>query len=305
MRPGSGERIIPAMNSYGSQSMVAPLRRVAVKRPRDAFRSAAAIEAEWKGLNYTAPPDLDKAEVEFEALVRALEGSGAEVLCLPPDDRTGLDSIYTHDPGIVTEAGAVLFRTGKVARRGEGLAMADAFVSWGIPVLGWVDDPASAEGGDTLWLDPGTLAVGRGFRTNAAGVASLRKLLLPLGIEVLDFHLPYGSGPAEVLHLQSFISLLDKDLAVVFRRLLPVPLFEWLATRGVELIDIPDEEYATQACNVLALAPRRLVCLERNPVTRRRLEKAGCEVHVIEGDEIAFKGSGGPTCLTRPVLRGD
>ena len=131
------------------------------------------------------------------------------------------------------------------------------------------------------------------------------RLLGPLGVEVLDFHLPYGSGPSDVLHLQSFISLLDVDLAVVFRRLFPVPLFEWLAGRGIELIDIPDEEYATQACNVLALAPRRLVMLERNPVTRRRLEQAGCEVHVVKGDEIAFKGSGGPTCLTRPILRAD
>ena len=285
--------------------MVAPLRRVALKRPRDAFRDAAAIAAEWKDLNYTAPPDLDAAEEEFDAFVRAIEESGAEALFLPPDGRTGLDSIYTHDPGLVTDAGAVLFRTGKAARRGESPAMADAFKAWGIPVLGTVDDPATAEGGDTLWLDHHTLAVGRGFRTNAAGVESLRKILGPLGVSVLDFHLPYGSGPSDVLHLQSFISLLDKDLAVVFRRLLPVPLFEWLADRGVKLIDVPDEEYTTQACNVLALAPRRLVMLERNPVTLRRMEAAGCAVRVVKGDEIAFKGSGGPTCLTRPVLRAE
>jgi N-dimethylarginine dimethylaminohydrolase len=293
------------MNRYGSQSMIAPLRRVAVKRPRDAFRDAATIAAQWKDLNYTAPPDLGAAEVEFDAFVRALEEGGAEVIFLPPDGRTGLDSIYTHDAGLVTDAGAVLFRTGKAARRGEGPAMADAFKSVGIPVLGTVEDPASAEGGDVVWLDHETLAVGRGFRTNAAGVESLRKLLGPLGVSVLDFHLPYGSGPADVLHLQSFISLLDKDLAVVFRPLLPVPLFEWLTDRGIRLLDIPDEEYATQACNVLALAPRRLVMLERNPVTRRLMEAAGCKVRVVRGDEIAFKGSGGPTCLTRPVLRAD
>ena len=285
--------------------MVAPLRRVVVKRPKDAFRDAAAIEAQWKALNYTAPPDLGAAEEEFDALVRALEACGAEVLNLPPDGRTGLDSLYTHDPGLMTDAGAVLFQTGKIARRGEGPAMADAFKAWGIPVLGTVDGPATAEGGDTLWLDHDTLAVGRGFRTNAAGIESLRRLLAPLGVTVLDFHLPFWSGPSDVLHLQSFISLLDTNLAVVFRRLLPVPLFERLADRGVTLIDIPDEEVATQACNVLTLAPRQLVMLERNPVTRRRLEAAGCEVRVVKGDEIAFKGSGGPTCLTRPVLRAE
>jgi N-dimethylarginine dimethylaminohydrolase len=283
--------------------MVAPLRRVVVKRPKDAFRDAAAIAAQWKALNYMAPPDLAKAEEEFDAFVRVLEESGAEVLSLPRDDRTGLDSLYTHDPGLVTDAGAVLFRTGKVARRGEGPAMAAAFKAWGIPVLGTIDDPATAEGGDMIWIDHDTLAVGRGFRTNAAGVEALRRLLGPLGVTVLDFHLPYWDGASDVLHLQSFISLLDTDLAVVYRRLLPVPFFEILAERGVELIDIPDEEYATQACNVLALAPRRVIMLEGNPVTRGRLEAAGCEVRFVKGDEIAFKGSGGPTCLTRPVLR--
>ncbi len=293
------------MNQYGSQSMVAPLRRVVVKRPKDAFRDAAAIEAQWKELNYTAPPDLDAAEEEFGELVRALEEGGAEVLCLPPDGRTGLDSLYTHDPCLVTDAGAVLFRTGKVARRGEGPAMADAFKAWGIPVLGTIDAPATAEGGDMLWLDHDTLAAGRGFRTNGAGIEALRQLLGPLGVTVLDFPLPYWSGPSDVLHLQSFISLCDSNLAVVHRRLMPVTLFEALANRGVELIDIPDEEYATQACNVLALAPRRMIMLEHNPVTRRRMEAAGCAVRVIKGDEIAFKGSGGPTCLTRPVSRAE
>jgi len=293
------------MNGFGSQSMVAPLRRVVVKRPKDAFRDGAMIAAQWKALNYTAPPDLATAEEEFDAFVGAIEESGAEVLSLPPDDRTGLDSLYTHDPGLVTDAGAVLFRTGKIARRGEGPAMADAFKAWGIPVLGTVEGPATAEGGDMLWLDHDTLAVGRGFRTNGAGIEALRRLLGPLGVTVLDFPLPYWSGPSDVLHLQSFISFCDKDLAVVYRKLMPVPFFEILADRGVALIDIPEEEFATQACNVLALAPRRLIALEHNPVTRRRMEAAGCEVRVIKGDEIAFKGSGGPTCLTRPILRAE
>lgn len=285
--------------------MVAPLRRVVVKRPKDAFRDAASIASQWQALNYTAPPDIDAAEAEFDAFVRALEDGGAEILFLPPDERTGLDSLYTHDPGLMTDGGAALFRTGKAARQGEGPAMADAFQAWGIPILGQIEAPGTAEGGDMVWLDRATLAVGRSFRTNAAGIAALRGLLAPLGVTVLDLSLPYWSGPGDVLHLQSFISLLDKDLAVVHRRLLPVPLFEALEEKGVRLIDIPEEEYPTQACNVLTLAPRRLVMLDRNPVTRRRLEAAGCEVRVVKGDEIAFKGSGGPTCLTRPVLRAD
>ena len=283
--------------------MTAPLKRVLVKRPADAFGGVDSIAGQWESLNYTAPPDPEAAGKEFAAFVRVLETAGAEVLYLPADGRTGMDSIYTHDPCIVTDAGTIVFQTGKIARRGEGPAMGEALEAWGVPVLGSIGGPATAEGGDLLWLDNRTLAAGRGFRTNAAGVEALRALLGPHGIGVLDFHLPYMSGPSDVLHLQSFISLLDDDLAVVYRRLLPVPLFENLAGRGIELIDIPEEEFATQACNVLALGPRKAMMLERNPVTAARLAKAGCEVHVIKGDEIAFKGSGGPTCLTRPVLR--
>ena len=283
--------------------MIEPLRRVAVKRPRDAFLSDDAIGAQWRELHYTAPPRLAEAEREFEALLRILEDAGAEALCLPADERTGLDSIYTHDPGIVTDAGAVIFQTGKPARRGEGPALSDALKTWGVPVLGAIEGPATAEGGDMVWLDRSTLAVGRGFRTNAAGVDALRRILGPAGVSVVDFHLPYQDGPSDVLHLQSFISLLDSDLALTYRRLLPVPLFELLTDRGFAIIDVPEEEYPTQGSNVLALAPRHLILLERNPVTRRRLEEAGCKVHVIQGDEIAFKGHGGPTCLTRPILR--
>ncbi len=291
------------MRLYGSQSMTTPLRRVVVKRPQEAFRDAATIAAGWRELNYAAPPDLPEAEKEFNAFLEILESHGVEVLRLPPDERTGIDSIYTHDPAIVTDAGAVIFQTGKAARRGEGPALADAFRKWGIPILGVIDGPATVEGGDAVWLDHDTLAVGRGFRTNAAGIASLKRLLAPIGVDVFGFDLPCWNGAEEVLHLQSVISLLDKDLAVIYERLLPVPLFEILDARKIELIKIPEEEFSSQACNVLAISPRRLVMLEGNGTTRKRLEEAGCMVQAIRGAEIAFKGSGGPTCLTRPLLR--
>jgi len=288
---------------WGSQHMVAPLKKVIVKRPQEAFVSAERIAGQWKELAFTAPPDLERSCAQHEKFVSVLESFGAEVLRLPADERTGLDSIYTHDPGIVTDAGAVVFNTGKPQRRGEAAALAGALENWGVPVLGRVEPPAMAEGGDTLWLDRRTLAVGRGFRTNAAGVSALRQLLRPHGIEVIDFHLVYGNGPGEVLHLQSLISLLDEDLAVVHRSLLPVPLYEMLEERGFGLVDIAEEEAATQACNVLTLAPRRAVMIAGNPKTRGRLEAQGCTIHEIEASEISLKGLGGPTCLTRPLLR--
>lgn len=284
--------------------MVAPLRRVVVKRPQEAFKSEQQIASQWKELVYTAPPDLTLASEEHERFVSLLREAGAEVLFLPEDNRAGLDSIYTHDPGIVTDAGAVVFQTGKVGRRGEGPALADALRNWDVPVLGVVEGDATAEGGDLIWLDQHTLLAGRGFRTNAAGIASLWTMLEPLSVQVIEVPLPYWTGPQDCLHLMSFISLLDVNLAVVYSKLLPVPMYELLMERGVRLVEIPDEEYATQGCNVLTLAPRNVVLLAGNPVTRKRLETAGCRVHEFSGEEISLKGSGGPTCLSRPLLRG-
>ncbi|MBI2149357.1 MAG: amidinotransferase [Acidobacteria bacterium] len=283
--------------------MVARLRRVIVKRPEEAFRSREHIEREWKELHYTRPPDLEEACRDHRRFVSIMSGAGAEVLYLPADDRTGLDSLYAHDPVLMTDAGAVIFQTGKPARRGEGPAFADALKDWGVPIFGVIAGAGAAEAGDMIWLDRNTLLVGRGFRTNAAGLDSLRALLRPLGVTVIPVELPYWNGPRDVLHLMSFISLLDDDLAVVYRRMLPVPLFEVLTSRGVQLVDVSDEEYGTLGCNVLALAPRNLVMAAGNPITRARLEAAGCKVAEFDGAEICFPGAGGPTCLTRPLVR--
>jgi N-dimethylarginine dimethylaminohydrolase len=286
--------------NFGSQSMVAPLRRVAVKRPEQAFQH---IDQEWRELNYTRPPVLSKAAEHHREFVRLMEASGAEILYLPADDRTGLDSLYAHDPVLVTDRGAVIFQTGKIARRSEGPAFADAFRDWNVPILGVIDGPATAEAGDMVWLDHDTLLVGRGFRTNQAGVERLAGLLRPSGAKVIPFELPYWNGPQDVLHLMSFISLLDDDLAVVYRRLLPVPLFELLRNRGIQLVDVPDEEFDTLGCNILAVSHRNVIMVSGNPTTRSRLEAAGCSVREFDGSEICLPGAGGPTCLTRPVLR--
>jgi len=291
------------MASVGSQSMVAPLKRVVMKRPEEAFRNAQQIAAQWKDLNYVSAPDLAGASREHAKFVELLRASGTEVLLQPEDSRTGLDSIYTHDASLATEKGVILFQTGKPQRRGEGPALGDALRKWDIPVLGVIDGEATAEGGDMIWLDRTTLIVGRGFRTNAAAIIALRKLLEPLGVKVLSFDLAYGTGPADVLHLMSFMSMLADDLAVVHRPAMPVALYELLQERRIQFVDIPEKEYPTQACNILAFAPRKLIMLRGNPITADRLRAAGCEVHELEGAEMSMKGAGGPTCLTRPILR--
>ena len=284
--------------------MVAPLRRVIVKRPEEAFRNPEQIERKWKDLAYTRAPDLTRASHDHAGFVSVMAEAGAEILYLPEDDRTGLDSLYVHDPVLITDRGAVIFQTGKIARRGEGSAFADAFRGWDVPILGNIEGLATAEAGDMVWLDHDTLLAGRGFRTNAAGIERLRELLLPLRVTVIPVELPYWNGPQDVLHLMSFISLLDHNLAVVYRRILPVPLFELLTARGIQLIDVPEEEYDTLGCNVLALSPRNVLMVSGNPITRARLESAGCKVTEFDGSEICLPGAGGPTCLTRPLLRG-
>lgn len=291
------------MLAVGSQSMVAPLKRVILKRPEEAFRNSQQIAAQWQDLNYTAAPDLAGACKEHAKFVELLRAAGAEVLLQPEDSRTGLDSIYTHDASLATEKGVILFQTGKPQRRGEGPALGDALRKWDIPVLGTIDGEATAEGGDMIWLDRTTLIVGRSFRTNSAGVAALKRLIEPLGVKVIAVDLAYGTGPADVLHLMSFMSMLDDDLAVVHRPLMPVALFELLQERRIQMVDIAEKEYPTQACNILAVAPRKLIMLRGNPVSADRLRAAGCEVHELEGAEISMKGAGGPTCLTRPILR--
>jgi len=283
---------------YGSQTMVEPLRRVLVKRPEAAF--AVDDPALW---HYAGRPDLAEARREHDALVEILRGAGAEVIDHPEPQPDRADAVFVFDPALVTDRGAVILRMGKELRRGEEAALARRFREIGVPVLAELRGEATAEGGDLLWLDSRTLAVGQGFRTNAEGLRQLREIMVGLDVEVLPVPLPYFTGPAACLHLLSLISLVDCDLAVVYPRLLPVPFWETLRERGFRLVEVPDEEFPTMGPNVLALAPGRCLMLEGNPVTRRRLEEVGCDVLTYRGREISLKAEGGPTCLTRPVWR--
>jgi dimethylargininase len=240
-------------------------------------------------------------EGEHEAFRALLVDAGAEVVVAATPHSLDPDAIYVYDPALVTDDGAVMLRPGKEGRRGEVEVMAADFVEAGVPIAGRLGAPAMAEGGDTLWLDERTLLVGRGYRTNDEGVRQLAEAMP--GVEVVAFDLPHLRGAGEVLHLMSLLSPIDVDLAVAYPPLMPVRLMELLAERDTELVEVPEEEFETMGPNVLALAPRVALALEGNDETRRRMEKAGVEVRVYSGDEISRKGDGGPTCLTRPLLR--
>jgi dimethylargininase len=280
--------------SYGSQSMTAPLRRVLVRPPGDDF-------SRWREYGWRAKPDAKRIAAEHDAFCEALSAEGAEIVVADSAADGNPDAIYVYDPALVADTGAILLRPGKKKRRGEAKQMAADFAAAGVPITAELTDPARAEGGDTMWLDETTLLVGLGYRTNEAAIGQLTAALP--GVEVIAFDLPHHHGPGEVLHLLSLISPIDRDLALVYLPLLPVRLVELLTQRGIELIEVPEEESESMGCNVLALAPRIALALDGNPQTRSLLEDAGVEVRVFQGRELSRKGDGGPTCLTQPLLR--
>ena len=282
------------MTTYGARSMTAPLRRVHVRPPQP------ADGARWREYGWRAEPDAGAAAAEHEALREILAGSGAEVI-VAEGESGNPDAIYAYDPILVGEEGAVLLRPGKDGRLGEPDALETALARAGVPVAARIEAPGTIDGGDTLWLDRDTLLVGRGYRTNASGVEQLQAAFSDA--EVLSYDLPHWNGRAEVMHLMSLVSPLDDDLALAYPRLAPVRLMELLAERGIEVVEVPDAEFESMGPNVLALGPRLALALEGNDETRRRMEAVGVEVLVYKGDEISRKGDGGPTCLTRPILR--
>jgi N-dimethylarginine dimethylaminohydrolase len=272
--------------------MTGRLERVLVRRPGGVER--------WRQFGWRSEPDPARLAAEHEAFVAALESAGAEVVVAEPLD-SALDAIYVHDPAAVTASGAVLLRPGKELRRVEVEAIERDLRAAGVDVIGRLAGDEHAEGGDMLWLDERTLVVGRGYRTNDAGIAALARAFPDADVVSVD--LPHFRGRDEVMHLLSLISPVDVDLAVVYPPLMPVRLVELLEARGIAFVEVPDEEFESMACNVLALGERRALMLDGNPETRRRLEAAGVDVVVYSGDELSRKGDGGPTCLTRPLSR--
>ena len=286
----------PDTRLFGAKSMSAPLLDVLVKRPGAAF--GAAYENPAHG--FLHPVDLAEAQRQHDAFCQVLTDLGVRVHQL--DAETGSpDLTYTFDPALVTDRGIIGLRSGKPTRQGEAKPLLEWAAQHGIPVVGELADGETADGGDTFWLRPDVFCIGRSLRTNRAGAARLTELV---GGEVHVFDVPYGNGPAECLHLMSVISPIADDLAVVFLPQLPAGLYELLGERCVALVPVPEEEIVSQGCNILAVRPGVVVMVEGNPVTQRALLDRGCEVHTFPGTEVCINGSGGPTCITRPIFRG-
>jgi N-dimethylarginine dimethylaminohydrolase len=286
----------PAPLAFGAQSMTAPLRDVLVKRPGPAF--GAAFDAPEHG--FLHPVDLDLARREHAAFVEVLASLGPRVHVLETEIASP-DLVYTFDPLLVSDRGAIPLRPGKPNRRLEPAAIESWTAAHGIPTAGRIEAPGTIEGGDTFWLRPDLLCIGRTLRTNSEGVRQLAALV---GGDVRVFDVPYWRGPAELIHLLSVISPISDDLAVVFEPLLPVGLWELLNDLRIRTIPVPEAEFATLGCNVLAVRPGVVIAADGNPATAAAMAAAGCEVHTYPAFEIGINGSGGPTCMTRPILRG-
>jgi dimethylargininase len=281
--------------AFGAQSMTAPLREVLVKRPGPAFGRAFADPAH----GFLHPVDLEVARREHDTFVELLVSLGPTVHELGAESASP-DLVYQFDPLLVTARGAIPLRAGKPNRRGEELLSEAWLHAPGVPTIGRIEAPGTIEGGDTFWLRPDLLCIGRTLRTNASGVTQLAALV---GGDVRVFDVPYWRGPAELVHLLSVVSPVADDLAVVYLPLLPVGLWQLLADLGIRTIAVPDAEFPTLGCNVLAVRPGVVIVAAGNPVTAAALAAAGCEVHAYPATEIGINGSGGPTCLTRPIRR--
>ncbi len=282
-------------NEYGK------LRKVILRHAREAFQSQAHIDRWWEILNYPEAVNFEEAIREYDAFAAVFEDRGIEITWLGHDEGLTPDSIYVRDAAIATVDGLVLCNMGKPDRQGEIDYLA-AEKTDGVKLAGAIDAPALLEGGDLVWFDDYHIAIADGYRSNLEAATQLRAILGD-NVAVASIPLPHYLGENDVFHLMSTLSPVDKDLAVVYSPLMPVPFRRWLLENGINFVEVPDQEFENMGCNVLALAPRVCLLMEGNPITASRLEAAGCEVVLYKGEEISAKGSGGPTCLTRPILR--
>lgn len=274
-----------------------------IKPVENAFISEIQLREQWLDLNYLSQPDFDISMEEYDTFEKSISQHGIEIHHFPLDKKLTLDALYCRDASIATDFGMIICNMGKSGRINEPESHKRAFIQMDIPILGEIKAPGTLEGGDVAWLDEKSLAIGHTYRTNPEGIAQIKQLLEPHGIEIIVAELPHYKGPQDVFHLMSILSPIAEDLAVVYSPLMPIKFRNELIQRGFDFVEVPEEEFESMGCNVLAIAPRKCMVVDGNPKTKNALIQAGCEVIAYQGTEISIKGGGGPTCLTRPMLR--
>ena len=279
------------------------LASVYLKPAENSYHSEKQLTKQWKELQFLTKPNFEESLKEYHAFQLFFTNKNIETCFFPADQKTSIDSIYCRDASIATDFGMIVCNMGKNGRIQEPKAQLETYQQNTVKILGEITFPGTLEGGDVAWLDQNTLAVGHTYRTNEAGIDQLKALLHPRGIEVIVVELPHYKGKEDVFHLMSILSPVDKNLAVVYSPLMPIKFRNELLGRGFQLIEVPEEEFESMGCNVLAISPRDCLMVDGNPITKKLLEEAGCQVIAYKGNEISVKGGGGPTCLTRPMKR--
>ncbi|MDB4192434.1 arginine deiminase family protein [Flavobacteriaceae bacterium] len=279
------------------------LASVYLKPAENSYHSEKKLTKQWKELQFLTKPNFEESLKEYHAFQLFFTNKNIETCFFPADQKTSIDSIYCRDASIATDFGMIICNMDKKGRIQEPKAQLETYRQNTVKILGEITFPGTLEGGDVAWLDQKTLAVGHTYRTNDQGICQLKALLDPKGIEVIVVELPHYKGKEDVFHLMSILSPVDKNLAVVYSPLMPIKFRNQLLERGFQLIEVPDEEFESMGCNVLAVAPRDCLMVDGNPITKKLLEQAGCQVVAYKGNEISVKGGGGPTCLTRPLKR--
>jgi dimethylargininase len=286
--------------NFGVSSMVLPLKKVALLRP-----GASLLEADINKWHYSNIFNPDKVQGIYNNFVNLLTDEGVEIFWI--EENTNIaDAIFTYDASMMTKSGAILMSPGKELRKGEQNIHRNFYKHNNIPIIGEITGKATAEAGDTLWLDDNSLIVGKGFRTNQEGVNQIKEIMKPLQVDVFQFDIPVYMGTEACLHLMSLISLVDHRKALVYSPLLPVSLFKLLEEKGFTLINAPEDEFLssqTLSTNILTISPGKCIMIDGFPKTRESLENCGISVKVFNADELCIACEGGPTCLTRPLLR--
>ena len=287
------------MNRLNEYSKIS---EVAIRSPLSSFVNDEKITNEWAPLRFHAKPDLKRAIIEYNYFKSFLEEDEIKIIELPSSDKLTLDSIYTRDSIVVCDSGLILCNMGRSSRTPEAEENFKTLADNGYKIAGQIKSPGTLEGGDFIWIDNKNAAVGLGPRTNSEGIRQLKEILGP-EIDLHIVNLPDPDHPDDVLHLMSIISPLDKDLAVIYKPFMPESFLKWLTKLGIEFIEVSEAEYPLMGCNILATAPRSIIMLENLPQIKNKLKNNGCKIRLYKGDEISRKGEGGPTCLTRPLIR--
>ena len=286
---------------FGVSSMTNRLATVGMLRPMKALKTA-----DPKKWHYGNSFDPTKINDNYSSFTKILTDLDVKILWMESKNNENADSIFTYDASFMTPRGAILLLPGKPLRKGEEKIHEAFYKKNNIPIIGRLSGSASAEGGDIFWVDKETVVIGKSFRTNQEGIEQIKRIFNAFNVIVFSFDLPFFLGSEACLHMMSLISLVDDKKALTYKTLLPIGLVQLLEKKGYDLIEAPEDEFISSEglnINVLAIKPGECVMISGFPKTKKTLENNGVNVHTFEGNSLCIGCEGGPTCLTRPILR--